>query len=584
MLHYPSYMRKWGAVVIGGFLLISLATPVNAAAPKAGATCTKKNATATSAGKLYTCILSGKKLVWNKGVAVAKSNVNPTSSQSSEINLLRTDSRITPSSLLNSLEVCKTTDKSPDWAGQGISILRNGFPRPPQTVSGKKSARILVIPMSFKDLPFEVNKVKRGQVTSSDLETLNRTIPEVLDFYKRISANRFEIKIDVLPKSEWWSFDINQPFSDKWGVPNMPKLLELMKLNETTFQNSTYDAYVFLGGNDPNTGGAIGTGQATFADPFPAIKSGYYSGVLMVGGFDDPGLWFHELGHALFAFEDLYLFDRSSANGKLIDSSVPSKWDIMAGKSQNLLNWNRLLMGWLEPEETRCIDRQEKTTHYLSEFSSSKDPKLLTINLAPGVTLAAEARPNTSSEKGLLLYTINTYTAHGQGPIISQNELLVRGQTKSILGWDITVIDTNSVGVLFTATKTDIGKFVPPTVDPSQPSTNNPVPQTSGIRVSKGEVIPSGFLKGKATWEVQGQLSYRLYVTAVDDFQKVYFETGYVNGAQNPVVVEISGLVCNKELRTVIEFYTEKDGKGVRMSMESRQLSWLSCEDTTKKP
>jgi hypothetical protein len=73
-------MRKWGALAIGGVLLISLATPVNAAAPKAGATCTKKNATATSAGKLYTCILSGKKLIWNKGVATPKATPTPTPS------------------------------------------------------------------------------------------------------------------------------------------------------------------------------------------------------------------------------------------------------------------------------------------------------------------------------------------------------------------------------------------------------------------------------------------------------------------------------------------------------------------------
>jgi len=71
-------MRKWGALAIGGVLLITLAAPVNAAAPKAGATCTKKNATATSAGKLYTCVLSGKKLVWNKGVAMAKPKPTPT--------------------------------------------------------------------------------------------------------------------------------------------------------------------------------------------------------------------------------------------------------------------------------------------------------------------------------------------------------------------------------------------------------------------------------------------------------------------------------------------------------------------------
>jgi hypothetical protein len=32
------------------------------------------------------------------------------------------------------------------------------------------------------------------------------------------------------------------------------------------------------------------------------------------------------------------------------------------------------------------------------------------------------------------------------------------------------------------------------------------------------------------------------------------------------------------------EFFTEKDGKGERLVIESKQLSFLSCEDTTKKP
>jgi hypothetical protein len=51
---------------------MTLTSPVFAAAPKAGAKCTKKSATATSGGKLFTCIQSGKKLVWNKGVAIKK--------------------------------------------------------------------------------------------------------------------------------------------------------------------------------------------------------------------------------------------------------------------------------------------------------------------------------------------------------------------------------------------------------------------------------------------------------------------------------------------------------------------------------
>lgn len=40
---------------------------------KAGASCAKFGATSTVSGKKYTCIKNGKKLVWNKGVAVKKS-------------------------------------------------------------------------------------------------------------------------------------------------------------------------------------------------------------------------------------------------------------------------------------------------------------------------------------------------------------------------------------------------------------------------------------------------------------------------------------------------------------------------------
>ena len=50
-------------------LFLSLAiTPVNAAA-KAGAKCTKVGITSITSGKTFTCIKSGKKLVWNKGVS-----------------------------------------------------------------------------------------------------------------------------------------------------------------------------------------------------------------------------------------------------------------------------------------------------------------------------------------------------------------------------------------------------------------------------------------------------------------------------------------------------------------------------------
>ena len=54
---------------------------VSFAAVKAGSSCTKLGLTSTVSGKKYTCIKSGKKLVWDKGVAVKKTESGTSDSQ-----------------------------------------------------------------------------------------------------------------------------------------------------------------------------------------------------------------------------------------------------------------------------------------------------------------------------------------------------------------------------------------------------------------------------------------------------------------------------------------------------------------------
>jgi len=63
-------MRKVLAVLIAVSLLG--VTPANAATVKAGTKCNKLKATTTVNGMKYTCINSGSKLVWSKGVPVKK--------------------------------------------------------------------------------------------------------------------------------------------------------------------------------------------------------------------------------------------------------------------------------------------------------------------------------------------------------------------------------------------------------------------------------------------------------------------------------------------------------------------------------
>lgn len=570
-------------------LSLSLISVPSSAVVKAGAKCTKAGATATSAGKKLTCIKSGSKFVWNKGTAFKAApkpaGVVPPENKPEDRNLLATDSRITPTSALTSVDICKTEDVTPDYKPQGLVSQRNGFPRPPQVITGKKSAKLLVVPIVFNDLPFTVEKSQRGQSLDSDLDIVKDVIAGVKESFKDLSSGRFDVTIDLLPQKEWLVVKGNNSFSQAWGVNQMPTLMQIVEQQKPEFTFDGYDSYIFVVGNGPD--GAIkgGSAQAAFAEPSKRAKSGTFNPVLLLGGYSKPNLWVHELGHALYAFEDLYLFKESSNSSSGSEVDVPLRWDLMANADRgNLLHWNKLLMGWTYDSEVRCLTDQKSSVHYLSTVGTSKDSKILTINLAPGVTLAAESRISTADSSGLLLYTINTHLNHGEGPILAQKSLIPKGQSKSIYGWQFSVLESDANGVLIEAVKTDIDKFVPPAPRPQQSTPIAPTQPTSPIQVSRGEVVPDGFLKAKATWNVTGHESYRLYITDPVDFQKVYFESGYVNDSRNPIVVEIKGLVCNKEFRTMTEFFTKKNGEGEKLVMPSTQLRNFSCEDTTKKP
>ena len=69
---------KLTIVLVG--LIISLFIPpvVALSAPKPGSTCTKAGSTQSYLGIKYTCIKSGKKLVWNGGVSEKKATNQPT--------------------------------------------------------------------------------------------------------------------------------------------------------------------------------------------------------------------------------------------------------------------------------------------------------------------------------------------------------------------------------------------------------------------------------------------------------------------------------------------------------------------------
>lgn len=70
--------KKVAVVFLSGTFLLTSLTANSATPAKPGSSCTKAGATQKYKSKVYTCIKSGKKLLWSKGVPVAKSQPTPT--------------------------------------------------------------------------------------------------------------------------------------------------------------------------------------------------------------------------------------------------------------------------------------------------------------------------------------------------------------------------------------------------------------------------------------------------------------------------------------------------------------------------
>ena len=91
-------MRKKVVLLGVSTLVLAIITPFANAAVTPGAKCAKQGQTSTTAGIKYTCIKSGNKLVWNKGIAVKKpvSAASPTASATATPTPTPTPKNLTP--------------------------------------------------------------------------------------------------------------------------------------------------------------------------------------------------------------------------------------------------------------------------------------------------------------------------------------------------------------------------------------------------------------------------------------------------------------------------------------------------------
>ena len=573
---------KSGALLVIFALCLSLFLPNSYSAQKitAGSSCKGLNKKVDYKNKTYTCIKKGNKLVWSKGVAIKSAapatSPSPTPAVSTpaieaKVDSLSLDPRVSKDSLLSTASICKTIDKTPDYGPGGLTTSRNGFPRPKEATYPSGKAKVLVIPFTYTTWPFLSKLPAITNRTVTDLEAIQKVNKEVEQLAKSLSAGKFEMEISILPESEWLTLDPELGFDSTPMTDNFGPIKKMIQKNDGKIDFEKYDSYVFvstLGAPIPPVA------QATYSTEVKTSKGQANKLVLMTQGWSSSALYFHELGHSMFGLEDLYLFSENKAEWLPSELTPILAWDLMASSQIEVLsNWNRLLMGWISDSEIRCLTDQSQSTHYLSDFTKKGQPQLLLINLAPGVSLAAESRIWGESQR-LLLYVVDTNLSHGQGPLRSLNTLLKAGESKELFDWKFNVLESSKDGLLLEVSKGSGKAYVAPLIAQNNQGPKQP---DSPIGLTGGEFTRGSATSAEIRWNPTNYQSYRVYVTATDDFQKVYFESGKVDSTANPLVVKMTGLVCGVDLRVMSVFFTKKGGEG-QSRVEQRVLRSFKCQ------
>lgn len=147
------------------FTIFGISLSYSANPPKSGASCSKSGITQTYQGKKYTCVKSGKKLVWNKGEIVIRPTPSPSAVQSSlPLSLPTSSFSPTPTSTINpipksitytspeELSVCRVPQKEKD-----PNIPFYAYPIDEKSIYAmvpkNGPINVAVIPIDFPDAP-----------------------------------------------------------------------------------------------------------------------------------------------------------------------------------------------------------------------------------------------------------------------------------------------------------------------------------------------------------------------------------------------------------------------------------------------
>ena len=415
-------MRTRGSIAKG--LLIALAislipvAAISAQKVTAGSKCKVFKQKVPYLNKTYTCIKSGKKLVWNKGVVTVKPDPLPVATPTP--NPTPTP---TPTPTIDSfgtyleIDACKIVDAT---VNRDVQLVSSGFER--FTYSNFKNPQelsLIVLPVSFKDLTFN----------DADHKNLIEQMKKVKKYFSFNSYGRANLVYEIAEKNNWVQLPNTM---DQYGLSPNGKKVSQDSLVQEIFNNSNKE--LKLSSYDIV---AIQTNYKTqyyFAGGMLKTKGNYFDfhgdkiHTVILDGGQTSGNWItitHELGHGWLGFEDLY---------NHFDFSNPMKnWDLMAnGYNAEILGWHRWSSRWLQDNQVYCVSKDKPALLQVFSLNSIGKRQLVSIPMESGKSIFVEFRTPSEFYVGpetALVYLVDTTIWHGSAPYSLIAELKSEGDS-----------------------------------------------------------------------------------------------------------------------------------------------------------
>jgi M6 family metalloprotease-like protein len=453
------------AITFAGSFLV---TPAFGAA-KAGVTCAKAGVTSIVSGKKFTCVKSGKKLVWDKGTTTSNpssaSQQNPIQSSNQETTInaptptefktfcdwdyqvpqewaavqqwsahyLRCARpyRYVPASTpvdvmkteignISSLPIsqCKLDDPvGRQWNWQSFANSNNAF-RP------TKSAVVQVIPIQFTDATSTANpQVEYGKY---------------FEFYKNFMINSSDVAIKPeyrVPDHYFQvGFSVSKYTLNDEHASHAEFLAEVSDKIGSEFKLSDVDQILFvvpsnIPANQVIQGMNFGNPEAT---KFKG-KSIYLQGSSDLGArygdswTPDPWITIHEsIGHQMGLDDHVgaELYENNAVLPSNLKDLGSGQWGNMSGVTGDFLIWDKWTVGWVADAQISCIANTSKVTIALTPSTTkSTKTKALVIPLSQSKGIVVESERSTGynfkmpkATNGALVYVVDMKeVAHGGG-------------------------------------------------------------------------------------------------------------------------------------------------------------------------